>query len=105
MAAQMHAVPKVVDSITLDRADWQNPALIGAMRPPKSPAQNSSPARTSPSAVPLWPPAAARRLLDEFDRLLLPVVAGHGKRPFGVGGTQAELRLAESQTFDSGSYI
>ena len=28
MAAQMHAVPKVIGSITLDRADWQNPALI-----------------------------------------------------------------------------
>ncbi len=104
MAAQMNAVPKVVVSTTLSKAEWQNSTLIRGdvaaeiTRLKQQPGKNIG---VSGSATLVgW--LLREGLLDELDLMLFPVVVGHGKRLFGGGGSQVGLTLAGSQAFSSG---
>ncbi len=103
MAAQMSAVPKVVVSTTLDRAEWRNSTLIRSdvateitwlkQQPGKNIAVSGS------ATLVGW--LLREGLLDVLDLLLFPVVVGHGKRLFG-DGIQVGLKLAGSEAFSSG---
>jgi dihydrofolate reductase len=103
MAAQMNAIPKVVVSTTLDRAEWQNSTLISGdvateiTRLKQRPGKNI----TISGSATLVGSLLREGLLDGLDLLLFPVVVGHGKRLFG-DGSQVGLKLAGSEAFSSG---
>lgn len=104
MAAQMSAIPKVVVSTTLDKADWENTTLIGGdvaaevARLKERPGKNIN-VSGSPTLV-TW--LLRQGLLDELNLLLFPVVVGHGKRLFAADGDAAGLTLAHSQALGTG---
>jgi dihydrofolate reductase len=82
MAAQMNAVPKVVVSSTLDKAEWENSTLIQRdvaqeiTRLKEQPGQNIN--ISGSAALVAW--LLGQGLLDELNLLLFPVVVGHGKQ-------------------------
>lgn len=104
MAAQMNAIPKVVVSTTLDRAEWENSTLIRGdvaqqiTRLKEQPGQNIN--ISGSATLVAW--LLGQGLLDELNLLLFPVVAGHGKRLFGDEGRATALTLARSEAFSTG---
>ena len=102
MAAQMHAVPKVIGSITLDRADWQNPALIRGDAAAEITGSKQQSGKNIAISGPAMAAGGCARPAGRARSTAGPDGSGPRQRPFGVGGTQAELRLAGSQTFNSG---
>jgi dihydrofolate reductase len=104
MAAQMNAIPKVVVSTTLDRADWENSTLVRgdiAAEITRLKQQLGKNINISGSATLVaW--LLHQGLLDELDLLVFPVVIGQGKRLFDGDGGRAELVLAVCETFPTG---
>ncbi len=104
MAAQMNAVPKVVVSATLDKAEWQNSTLIRddvahqITRLKEQPGQNIN--ISGSATLVAW--LLSQGLLDELNLLLFPVVAGHGKHLFGGEDRTTPLTLARSEAFGNG---
>ncbi len=103
MAAQMNAIPKVVVSTTLDRAEWENSTLIRGSaaeisRLKQQPGKNIN--ISGSATLVAW--LLRQGLLDELDLLVFPVVVGHGQRLFGGDGGQAGLTLAVCEAFPAG---
>jgi dihydrofolate reductase len=104
MAAQMNAIPKVVVSTTLERAEWENSTLIrgdAAEQITRLKEQSGKNINISGSAT-LTGWLLRQGLLDELNLLLFPVVVGNGKRLFASEGSTAGLRLAKSEAFPTG---
>lgn len=104
MAAQMNAIPKVVVSATLEKADWENSTLIRddvareITRLKEQPGRNIN--ISGSATLVAW--LLGQGLLDELNLLLFPVVVGHGKHLFGSEGRTTGLTLARSETFSTG---
>jgi len=104
MAAQMNAVPKVLVSASLDKAEWENSTLIGRdvaqeiTRLKEQPGQNIN--VSGSGTLVTW--LLSQGLLDELNLLLFPVVVGHGKRLFNGDGDSIGLTLAHSKSFSTG---
>jgi dihydrofolate reductase len=104
MAAQMNAVPKVVVSATLDKAEWENSTLIRRdvaqeiTRLKEQPGQNIN--ISGSTTLVAW--LLGQGLLDELNLLLFPVVVGHGKHLFGREDRTTDLTLARSEAFSTG---
>lgn len=104
MAGQMNAVPKVVVSTTLERADWENSTLIRGdtaaeiTRLKQQPGKNIN--VSGSAALVAW--MVRQGLLDELDLLVFPVVVGSGKRLFDDGGGTAALALTGCERFPAG---
>jgi dihydrofolate reductase len=101
MAAQMNAVPKVVASTTLERADWENSTLVRGdvaaevTRLKHQPGKNIN--ISGSATLVAW--LLRQGLLDELDLLVFPVVVGRGKRLFNGDGDKVTLKLATCETF------
>ena len=104
MADTMNGFPKVVVSTTLDKAEWQNSALISGDVAAEITKLKQQPGRninvSGSGTLVSW--LLRQGLLDQLDLLMFPVVVGHGQRLFGDGGSQVPMRLAASQAFASG---
>jgi dihydrofolate reductase len=104
MADTMNSFPKVVVSTTLDKADWQNSALISGDVAAEIAKLKQQPGRninvSGSGTLVSW--LLRQGLLDQLDLLMFPVVVGHGNRLFGGEGNQAGLKLAASEAFPSG---
>jgi dihydrofolate reductase len=103
MAAQMNAIPKVVVSATLDRAEWENSTLIRGTaeeitRLKQQPGKNIN--VSGSATLVAW--LLREGLLDELDLLVFPIVVGQGKRLFGGDGGQVGLTLAICEAFPAG---
>ena len=103
MAAQMNAIPKVVVSTTLDRAEWENSTLIRGTaaevnRLKEQPGTNIN--VSGSATLVTW--LLRQGLLDELDLLVFPVAVGRGKRLFGGDGDKAALTLATCEAFPAG---
>ena len=104
MAVRLNAVPKVVVSSTLNKAEWENSTLIQ-----RDAAQEITRLKERPggninisgsAALVAW--LLGQGLLDELNLLLFPIVVGHGKRLFGGEGPTSALTLARSEAFSTG---
>jgi len=104
MAAQMNAIPKVVVSTTLDRAEWENSTLVRGgvaaeiTRLKQQPGTNIN--ISGSATLVAW--LLRQGLLDELDLLVFPVVIGQGKRLFDGEPGQAGLALAACEAFPAG---
>jgi dihydrofolate reductase len=104
MAAQLNAIPKVVVSSTLERAEWENSRLIRDDAAKEIARLKEQPGRniniSGSGGLVAW--LLGEGLLDELNLLLFPVVVGHGKRMFDGDTGQVPLELAHSEAFSSG---
>jgi dihydrofolate reductase len=100
----MNAMPKVVVSSTLQKADWQNTAVVGTDPVREITALKQRPGKNinvSGSATLIrW--LLAERLLDELHLLVFPVVMGGGTRLFGEGTQPADLGPASCASLGNG---
>jgi dihydrofolate reductase len=98
-SAKMNAIPKLVASRSLDRADgWQNSAvltgdLLAAVRERKQ----SRDIIVAGSAS-IVRALAAGDLVDEYRLLVFPLVLGSGQRMFPDGTQPADLALEAAET-------
>jgi dihydrofolate reductase len=102
-ADRMNGLPKYVVSTTLEKVEWKNSSLIKG-----NIAQEASKLKQQPGqnllifgSGQLVSYLMAHNLVDEYRLLVYPLVLGKGQRLFPEG-SDAKLKLAESQTFSSG---
>ena len=105
LAAHMNETPKYVVSSTLQSADWQNTTLIDGddfvaelKKLKELPGKNIGVTGSGTLVRSLL----REGLLDELRLLVHPIAVGSGKRLFPDGSPQTPLKLADSQTFDTG---
>ena len=96
MSAQLNAVPKVVVSTTLEKAEWENSTLISSDVARAIAELKQQPGKNINIS---GSPVLVRRLLrdgliDTLDLLVFPVVIGRGKRLFDGEDSPAGLALA-----------
>lgn len=105
VARGMNAVPKVVFSRTLPRAEWQNTRLVkddlvGAVRQLKAGEGADLVILGSGTIIAQLTEA---RLIDEYRLVVCPVVVGAGRTIFG--GNRLGLRLTHSRAFKNGKVL
>lgn len=103
-AAKMNEMPKYVVSSTLQRADWQNTAILSG-----DPADSVATLKEQLDGVILVAGSASlakalieNDLVDELRLMVFPVLLGQGKRLFPEGETKHRLQLAEAKTVGDG---
>jgi dihydrofolate reductase len=104
MADQMNAMPKIVLSSTLDKADWQNTSVINANFVKEITALKRQPGKninvSGSATVVRW--LLCEHLLDELHLLVFPVVMGSGTRLFEQGTEPADLGPAACAALGNG---
>lgn len=107
IADYMNKLPKVVVSLTLERADWNNTRLIRqnvAQEIFKLKQEGSGNMFVFGSAG-LSTTLIRHKLFDEYRLAMVPVVLGNGKPLFKPGSDRLKLRLIETQPLRSGCVI
>ena len=102
-ADRFNSMPKYVASTTLKKLGWNNSHLIRGDVPREVAKLKRGPGQDivihgSPGLVRSLMPHS---LIDEYRLLVYPIVLGKGRRLFDEGSA-ANLRLSESQVFDTG---
>jgi len=102
-ADYMNNIQKYVVSTTLDKAEWNNSAIISnnVVQEIKQLKQQGGQDLLVYGSATLVQTLMQHDLVDHYRLLLYPVVVGKGKRLFQEG-TPATLKLLESQSFSSG---
>ena len=107
VAAKMNAVPKIVFSRTLDRADWNNTRLV----------KNNVAAEIAKLKQPpgkdwfifgsanLAAALTNQGLIDEYRVMVNPVVLGRGKPLFPDLKKKLDLQLTDSKIFQNGNVL
>jgi dihydrofolate reductase len=99
--AQMNGTPKYVVSTTLEKADWENSAVVSGDIKAEllKLKQDKQLGVTGSATLVRW--LLQEGLIDELHLLVHPVVVGAGKRLFEPGD-KVRLRLIDSTTFSTG---
>jgi dihydrofolate reductase len=103
-ASFINDTPKYVVSTTLDSVAWANTTLLKGNLADEIAALKTQPGSTIGAA---GSPTLVRSLiqqdlLDEFQLMVHPVIAGNGKRLFADGDDLKRLRLVDSKATRSG---
>jgi dihydrofolate reductase len=103
-AKKMNGMPKYVVSSTLERADWQNSAILDG-----DPAEAVAALKDEIDGVILVAGSATlvkslieNDLVDELRLMVFPVLLGEGKRLFPEGEAKHRLKLIEARTIGDG---
>jgi dihydrofolate reductase len=107
VAARMNAMPKLVASRTLARAEWANTTLVstdlaGTLLELK---QSPGPDITILGSGSILTQVAEARLLDELQVVVNPLALGAGKALFAGLANRLHLTLTRSRTFANGSVV
>ena len=102
-ADRFNSMPKHVASRTLKKLEWNNSHLVRGDIAAEVSKLKQQPGKDivihgSPGLIQSLMP---HELIDEYRLLVYPLVLGHGKRLFDETN-QANLKLVESKTFDTG---
>ncbi|MFA6541429.1 MAG: dihydrofolate reductase family protein [Bacteroidota bacterium] len=105
-ARTYNAIPKIVFSKTLERAEWKNSRIerggvvetVANLK--KLPGKN-----ISVDSISLFQELARHNMIDEFCLLVHPLICQKGKRLFDGVDTNINLALVETQTFASGVVV
>jgi dihydrofolate reductase len=103
-ADHMNNTPKYVVSTTLEKAEWNNSTLITGNVPEEVTKlkQQTGKNITIMGSATLIQSLMQDDLIDEYQLLVDPIVAGSGKRLFQDGLDQKALTLVDSTTFSTG---
>jgi len=105
-ADKFNALPKIVFSKTLQKADWQNSRIIRdnaieeIIRLKKLPGKN-----LSIGGISISQELMKKGLIDEIIILVQPVLWGKGRRLFDGLENRNNLNLVETKTFNSGVVV
>jgi len=101
---RMNGLPKYVASNSLTRADWAPSTILSGDVPARVADLKRGPGREVQvhGSARLAQSLLAAGLVDTFRLVIAPVVVGHGRRLFPVGGAPAGLRLVSSETTPGG---
>jgi dihydrofolate reductase len=104
MAAQMNGMPKLVASTTLERAKWQNSAIIaGDVAAVLTRLKGGTGRQINIVGSGTLVASLLRAgVLDELALFLHPIVVGRGKKLFDDDGPQVPLTLASSKALGTG---
>jgi len=105
VAAGMNNLRKVVFSMTLDKASWNNTRLVKGdlveeIRKMKKASGNDMVIMGSGSIV---SQIASESLIDEYQVVLIPVALGRGRTMFDGVKERLALKLTKSRTFSNGN--
>jgi dihydrofolate reductase len=104
IAAKINSVPKYVVSTTLKNAEWNNTTIIGDDAANAIAKLKSLPGRE----IQIFGSSALVRslmdtnLIDEYQFLVQPIVAGQGQRFFEDGMQTGGMKLVEAKPLPSG---
>jgi dihydrofolate reductase len=107
VARQMNALPKIVFSRTLDRAEWDNTLLVKddlptAVRQLKG---EPGPDMAILGSGSIIAQLTAESLIDEFQIVVNPIVLGQGRALFEGVRHKFALRLTATRSFSNGSVL
>lgn len=107
VAAQMNALPKVVFSRTMKRAEWNNTLLVKGdmveeMRKMKGEPGPDMVILGSGTIVAQFSQA---RLIDEYQVVVSPIVLGGGKSMFSGLTARLPLKRTKSLSFENGNVV
>jgi dihydrofolate reductase len=107
VARKMNALPKIVLSRTLDRAEWNNTRLVSGDVTEEISKLKRPPGRDWLlfGSADLASTLTNLGLIDEYRLMVNPVVLGHGRPLFKGMQGQLDLRLTGSRTFDNGNVL
>ncbi|MBX3048550.1 MAG: dihydrofolate reductase [Anaerolineales bacterium] len=101
-ASAFDALPKIVFSTTLERAEWNNTTLLRSNLREEILKWKQQPGKTiAIGGLNIGSQVAQWDLIDEYRFVVHPVIAGKGPRLFEAGGEHT-LKLVETKTFRSG---
>jgi dihydrofolate reductase len=105
-AAKFNAIPKIVFSKTLQKAEWQNTKLISEnVVDEVAKLKNQKGKNLSVGGISTCQEFMKRGLIDEFWLLVHPVIVGKGHRLFDSFENISHLKLLETMTFKSGVVV
>ena len=108
LADRMNGLSKYVVSTTLhEPLNWNNSTLIKGDVAEEVSALKQQPGQDILvlASADLVRTLMRHDLIDEYRLRLTPVIAGGGKRLFGVGGNTKSLKLVGTETFGSGVVV
>lgn len=107
VAERMNALPKIVFSRTLNRADWHNTRLVNAVIPEEINRLKQQPGGDLLlfGSAHLTATLAQERLIDEYRLMLAPVILGGGRPLFGSVRQPVKLNLLNSRRFQNGNLL
>ncbi|UYN90750.1 MAG: dihydrofolate reductase family protein [Anaerolineales bacterium] len=101
-ALAFDAIPKIVFSTTLERAEWNNTTLLRSGLKEKIIELKQQPGKNiSIGSINVAAQAEQWGLIDEYRFVVHPIIAGKGPRLFQPGGGRT-LTLVDSKVFGSG---
>lgn len=102
-ADKFNAIPKIVFSRTLQRADWNNTRLIrDNMVEEVIRLKQQSGKDISIGSISIAQEFMRRGMIDEYRLLVHPVVVGRGRRLFDGLNDRIDLKLTDTKTLKSG---
>ncbi|BCB75601.1 dihydrofolate reductase family protein [Phytohabitans flavus] len=106
-APKLNGLPKFVASRTLTSAEWAPSTILSGDLATEVAALKRRPGRELQvhGSAELAQSLLAAGLVDEFRLVIAPVVLGHGRRLFPVGGAPAGLRVTRNETTPGGLVI
>jgi dihydrofolate reductase len=106
-ADKMNGMPKYVVSTTLERAEWNNSAVIGSDVPGAVARLKKELGGDLLVAGSRTLVGALRRhdLIDEYRLMIFPVVLGSGRRLFDESPDATPLELVDLRRFESGAVV
>ena len=104
-ARTIDAMKKYVVSNTLERADWNSELVGGDLRDAviKLKQQSGGPIFTGGVKLPLA--LAELGLIDEYEFVMQPILAGHGPTLFAGLSKYVELKLVDRKELSSGAVV
>jgi dihydrofolate reductase len=107
IAERMNALPKLVVSRTLQRADWANTRVVGGDVAAELRALKEQQGKDMVvmGSSDLTVNLIHQGLLDEVRIMITPVVLGDGKSLFRTAPTRIALQLLKSKPFNSGNVL
>ena len=105
-ADKFNAIPKIVFSRTLQKADWNNTRLVKDNMVDEVLKLQQQPGRNiSLGGISISQEFMRRGLIDEYWLAVHPVVVGSGKRLFDHLNERINLKLVDTKVFRSGVVV
>jgi dihydrofolate reductase len=105
-ARRINAMPKIVFSNTLEKAEWNNTRLVRGDAGEEVSRLKQQPGKDlSITGFSLASTLMQKGLIDEYWLMVQPVVWGSGKRLFEGLKDKVKLKLADTRTFKSGVVV
>jgi dihydrofolate reductase len=107
VANRMNAIPKVVFSRTLEKADWNNTRLIKTNLPEEILKIKQAPGKDIAlfGSANLMTTLVQHNLIDEYRLMLNPVVLGKGEPLFAGTPGPIKLKLLQARPFKNGNVL